>query len=68
MEKCDKLPKWEIFTSPRVGLSLKRADKFKREFVMKSYRFFTSPKALKKGKNLMVFELLGRGEPLGKIE
>lgn len=63
IEACDKLDQYEVGSGPRVGLSLKRACPHKREYVMKSYRFFTQPHLLKKGKNLMVLPLVAENKP-----
>ncbi len=52
---------------PRVGLSLKRPDKHKCEYVMKSYRYFVCASLLKKGKNLMVLPLVASKKSPGTI-
>ena len=54
-------------SGPRVGLSLKRTDAHKKEYVMKSYRFYTQPHLLKKGKNLMVFPMLAEKKSNAEI-
>ena len=58
--KRKELERRELYSSARVGLSLKRYDKWKDEFVMKRYRFLSDP-TIKKGRNLVLLGMLHDG-------
>lgn len=54
----------KIYSSPRVGLTLKRKDEglqYKPYFLMQAYRFISSPKQIKKGKINLLLALASRG-------
>lgn len=52
-----------LFTSSRVGLSLKRTEQAEKmlPFIMRPYRFFTLPRAIKKGRVYVVLALYLQG-------
>jgi hypothetical protein len=49
-----------VYASPRVGLSLKRFSPDKLDYLMRPYRFLTSPE-IKKYKNLIILAMLKEG-------
>lgn len=51
------LEKKEIYSSPRVGLSLKKPTANKYQYVMVPYRFLTCPREITKGKNTFALSL-----------
>ena len=63
---CDKpgrsivLPRREIFTSARVGLTLKRYDAEKEKYWMADYRFLTFPALHSKMKDLIIVSCLAK--------
>jgi hypothetical protein len=54
----------ELFRSPRVGLTLKRAAKEKVEFLLKEYRYIKYPELTKKGRYWIIASALINGKPL----
>lgn len=58
----------KVYESPRVGLSLKRANTPERHrFIARPYRFLTEPARIKKGKPHMVIGMHRQGEPAARI-
>jgi len=57
-DRCDK-----VWSSARVGLTLKRlvAEPRMPEFIMRRYRFLTSPAAIKKGRLQLILAMLDEG-------
>lgn len=52
-----QLEKKEIFSGPRVGLTLKNGTKEKEEYLMKDYRFLIYPNQIKKYKSTLCLKL-----------
>lgn len=50
-----------VYSCPRVGLSLKQPSKDKYIYIMKPYRYLTTPKNIKKNRNLMILSLYHQG-------
>lgn len=63
------VPATEIWSSARVGLTLKRLQAEPRmpEFIMRPYRFLTSPRAIKKGRLQLILAMLDRGLSIEEI-
>lgn len=60
-DECDKR---EIIASPRVGLTLAYRDKAAQmsEYIMKNYRYLSTPRKTKKGKVYMILALHAQGK------
>lgn len=56
-----------IYTSPRIGLTLKRDLPGMEQYVFSPYRFLTEPKRIKKGKPLLTLQQLGEGNSCESI-
>lgn len=63
----DTIAKRKVFKTPRVGLTLKKADEEHAKYVMKSYRYLTLPKQTKKGKIQLVLALYRQGSKVSEI-
>ena len=59
-----------LFSSMRVGLSLKRADEHPKMLkrLASSYRFLNAPKAIKKGRMEFALSLLNQGSTIGEVQ
>jgi 3-methyladenine DNA glycosylase Mpg len=57
----------QVYSSARVGLTLKDFSRDRENYIVRFYRFFTHPKDIKKGKPLMVNALHVHGKPEHEI-
>lgn len=58
-----------VYTSPRVGLSLKRVQLKERpfDFILADYRFLTNPQDVRKGRPHLIVSLLNKGYSVEQI-
>jgi len=61
------LPKREIVSCPRVGLTLKRYDAQKEKYWMADYRFLSLPTKTKKMKDFMILSMLDKGKTVDQV-
>ena len=50
-----------VYSSPRVGLTLKKYDPTKDQYLMRDYRFLTNPDMIKKCKSQIYLGMIGQG-------
>jgi hypothetical protein len=56
-DKVDKLPKYNVYSSPRVGLTLKRNLEMGERLLLSSYRFHSLVNSASKGKHHLILSL-----------
>lgn len=66
----DEVEERQVYTTARVGLSLKRAQQsaLPPKFVLQPYRFLTEPKRTKKGRLHLILSLYTQGESVESIK
>lgn len=59
----------KYYTSPRVGLTLKKSDNLKarKRYIMKDYRYFILPHAYKKNRKLIMCQMIQNNESFDDI-
>jgi len=68
LRKTDTLPKLEVVSGPRVGLTLKKTDGDRAYFIMKNYRFMCQPLKVRKGRRELVLGLYSIGKSAKEIK
>jgi hypothetical protein len=56
-----------VYSCPRVGLTLKKYDIYKEKFWMADYRFFTHPERIKKMNIFIILAMIKAGMSISKI-
>lgn len=59
--ETNNLIKLDIYSGPRVGLTLKKLNKLREKYIMKNYRFLVHPDKIKKCRSGIVIKLLNDG-------
>jgi len=68
LRKTDTLPKLEVVSGPRVGLTLKKTDGDRAYYIMKNYRFMCQPLKVRKGRVNLVLGLYSIGKSAKEIK
>lgn len=67
LEPAQKKGTRTVYTSARIGLTLKDFSRNRENYIIRPYRFYTHPRDIKKGKQHMVLRLHVLGKPEHEI-